>query len=231
MKKLILCSLLLCLLFACSNESDFASSENPNSPQQIKEKLKFPLNSDNPFDAKGKKYYDAVQLYFKSNNTPNSIEDITNQITFLSGIYNPKYHHKNADLGYTTQEILAILNDPSARLLEIIENCSISTSSKLQLTAFVQSLISQQDDDYLTIRDFIISFDAGIIESTVLTDIEKETILTVSTISSYALYAEAERKDRDWETSVGHKRAVSPFNNNQSSVVSIIAMLNIITKT
>jgi len=230
MKNLLLCSVLLCLLFACSHESDFESSQNYNSSSEEIKNNAFPLNPANPFDAKGRKYYDAVQSYLKNNNSANSVEDITNQIIFISGLYINKNHHKNANLGFTEAEILAILNNPSVKLLEIVDNCAISISSKTQLTLFVQTLIDQQNEEYETIRDYIISFDTGIIEDTALLADEKETILTVSTISSYALYAEAERKDRDWETSVGHKKVQSSFNNNQASVVSVIALLNFITK-
>lgn len=231
MKNLILCSVLLCLLFSCSSESDFELAENfNNSSEVIKKNNTFPLNPANPFDVKGRKYYDEIQLYLKNNSTPNSIEEITNQIIYLSRIYKNNDYHKNANLGYTAEEIMDILNNPSVKLLEIVENCSISTFSKSKLTLFVQTLIAQQDEEYETIRDYIISFDAGIIENTTLASDEKETILTVSTISSYALYAEAERKDRDWETSVGHKKVQSVFNHTEASIVSVIALLNIITK-
>ena len=230
MKNLILCSVLSCLLLACSNESDLETSKNYNKGSKEIKNYLFPLNPANPFDVKGRKYYDEIQLYLKNNSAPNSIEEITNQIIYLSRNYKNNDHHKNSNLGFTAEEILEILNNPSVKLLEIVENCSISTSSKSQLTLFVETLIVQQDEEYETIRDYIISFDAGITENTTLASDEKETILTVSTISSYALYAEAERKDRDWETSVGHKKVQSVFNHNEASIVSVIALLNIITK-
>ncbi len=115
-------------------------------------------------------------------------------------------------------------------LLEIVENCSISAASKSQLLLFVETLIAQQDEEYATIRDYIISFDTGIIANTTLLAEEKEAILTVSTISSYALYAEAERKDRDWETSVGTRHAKAFFDNNQAPIITIIALLNTVVK-
>ena len=219
------------MLLACSPESDYDLPENLNvRTEDLKTERAFPLNPANPFDVKGRIYYDAVQSYFKNNDGPNSVEQITKQITFLSKLYYHNDQNKNANLGFTNEEILAILNNPPVKLLEIIENCSISAASKSQLVLFVQTLITQQDEQYEDIRDYIISFDNGIIESTSLTSNEKETILTVSTISSYSLYAEAERKDRDWETSVGHKEMASLFNSNQVSVVSVIALLDIITK-
>jgi hypothetical protein len=229
MKNFPLCTVLLSLLFSCSIESDFESLQNHhNSTKVIKSEITFPLNPANPFDAKGKKYYDAIKVYLKSNDTPNSIEDITSQISFISDFYKINNTNKKANLGFTPEEILAILNDPSNKLLEIVENCSISALSKAELIVFVQALIDQQDEQYAVIRDYIISFDATIIESTTLNADEKETILTVSTISSYALFAEAERKDRDWETSVGTRKTEAFFDYNQAPVVSIIALLKTI---
>lgn len=132
---------------------------------------------------------------------------------------------KAANLGYSDQEILDILNDPDTKLIEIIQNSFISSSCKITLTTFVQNLILQQDADYAVVRCYIIDFDADIVASVDLNEDEKETILTVSTISSYALFAEAERKDRDWEKSVGTKPARPFFKNNQASLVTIIALL------
>ncbi|WP_426486097.1 hypothetical protein [Flavobacterium sp. 2] len=231
MKNLILCSVLLCLLSACSSESDFepAESFNKNSAEITKDSV-FPLSPTNPFDAKGRKYYDIVQSYSNLYNRPNSIEEIRRQISFLAQQYKRNDNHKSANLGYTTEEIAAILDNPSVMLLEIVENCPISAASKSELLLFVQTLIAEQDEEYVTIRDYIISFDAGIIANTTLLVDEKETILTVSTISSYALYAEAERKDRDWETSVGTRHAKIFFNNNQAPIITIIALLNIVVK-
>lgn len=226
MKNLLLCGVLLYLLFACSSELEFEQSENSNNSESIGKNKVFPLNPANPYDAKGQKYYDAIQLYSKDNTRPNSIEEITDQINFLFELYNHSSFQKNQNLGFTMEEISGILNNPSVKLLEIVENCSISSASKSQLIVFVQSLIARQDQEYAEIRDYIILFDETIVESTILTGDEKETILTVSTISSYALYAEAERKDRDWETSVGTKHAKTFFRNNQASLISIIAFLD-----
>lgn len=228
MKNLILCGVLLYLLFACSSESEFQHSENSNNSESIEKGNVFPLNPANPYDTKGQKYYNAIQKYSQNNSTPNSIEEITLQINFLSELYNHKDLHKNANLGFTAEEISAILDNPSVKLLEIVDNCSITTSSKSQLILFVQTLIAQQDQEYSNIREYIISFDDAIIESVVLTGDEKEIILTVSTISSYALYAEAERKDRDWETSVGTKHGKTFFQNNDASLISIIALLDVV---
>lgn len=225
MKNLILCSLLLLFLSACSNESDLTASGNTKNEQgNSVEDIAFPLNPKNPYDQKGKRYYEAMQEFYLDNKKPQSIDEIQTLISFLNNFNRNKLSHKSQDLGYTTEEIAAILSNPSIKLVEIVNNSLISSQSKSQLISFIEYLIEQQNLEYIEIRDFIIAFDSNIISDTAINDVEKETILTVSTITSYALYAEAERKDRDWETSVGHKKT-APISGYVSTLVSIIAQL------
>lgn len=225
MKNLLLCSLLLLILSSCSNERDFTVSDTTKYREsKSTESIGFPLNTKNPYDQKGKRYYEAMQEFYVDNNKPQSIDEIHTLISFLNNFNRNKLSHKSQDLGYTTEEIAAILSNPSIKLVEIVNNSLISSQSKSQLISFIEYLIEQQNLEYTEIRDYIIAFDSTIISSTVINDEEKETILTVSTITSYALYAEAERKDRDWETSVGHKKT-APISGYVSTIVSIIAQL------
>ena len=225
MKNLLLCSLLLLILSACSNESDLTVSGTTKYEQgNSVEDIAFPLNPKNPYDQKGKRYYEAMQEFYVDNQKPQSIDEIHTLISFLTDFNKNKLSHKSQDLGYTTEEIAAILSNPSIKLLEIVHNSLITSQSKSQLISFIEYLIEQQNLEYTEIRDYILAFDSTIISSTVINDEEKETILTVSTITSYALYAEAERKDRDWETSVGHKKT-APVSGYVSTIVSIIAQL------
>lgn len=227
MKNLPLCIAFLCFLFSCSTGSDFEISEDlKNETRPIENKISFPLNKANPFDAQGRKYYDAIQLYLKNNKNPNSSEEITNQLGFISNFYNSNLTHKSSSLVITHEQVLLILSDPSNRLLEVVESCSISTESKAELLVFVQTLIARQNEQYSEIRDFIIAFDDAIIANTQINDDEKESILTVTSISSYALYAEYERKDRDWENSAGTRKLDVFFAPNEAPIVSVIALLN-----
>lgn len=227
MKKFPLCIVILYLLFSCSAGSDFEISEDlKNETSPVENKISLPLNKANPFDAQGRKFYDAIQLYLKNNKNPNSSEEITNQLGFISKYYNSNLTHKSSSLVITHEQVLLILSDPSNKLLEVVESCSISAQSKAELLVFVQTLIARQDEQYSKIRDFIIAFDDTIIANTQLNPDEKESILTVTSISSYALYAEYERKDRDWENSAGTKKPDVFFSPNQAPLVSVIALLN-----
>ncbi|ABQ06566.1 hypothetical protein [Flavobacterium johnsoniae] len=226
MKNLLLTSFVFLLFTACSTDSEAVIDKNLISHYEDLETTgASALGSKNPFDSAGKEYYNILQNFLKDNNTPNSAAEINNQISFILRFLQGNSTAKAANLGYSDQEILDILNDPDTKLIEIIQNSFISSSSKIMLTTFVQNLIVQQDAAYAVVRDYIIDFDAAVVENTDLDADEKETILTVSTISSYALFAEAERKDRDWEKSVGTKPARPFFKKNQAAVITVIALL------
>jgi hypothetical protein len=227
MKNFPLCIVSLCFLFSCSTESDFELSKNlENSTTPVTNEISPAPNKSNPFDVQGKKYYNAIELYLKNNDVPNSIEEISSELSFILNYSKTNNYNKRTNLIISPEEVLLILNDPSNKLLEVVENCSISSQSKAELLVFVQTLIDRQEEQYVTIRDFIISYDNSIIENSVLNADEKESILTVSSISSYVLYAEYERKDRDWENSAGTRMAKPFFDPNQASIILIIALLN-----
>jgi len=215
------------LLFsACSTDSEAVIEKNLiSNPESLEGKATFPLSSKNPYDSKGIEYYKTLQKFLKENSYPNSAAEISKQISFLSISGNDSRTGKASNLGYSEQEILEILASPETKLIEIVENSLISSTSKMMVTTFVQSLIVQKDSEYASIRNYIIDFDDDIISDEDLNSDEKETILTVSTISSYALFAEAERKDRDWEKSVGTKPARLFFKANEASIITLIALL------
>ncbi len=215
------------LLFSsCSTDSEVAIDKNLiSNPESHESKATFPLSSKNPYDSQGLEYYKTLQKFLKENSYPNSAAEISKQISFLSVSGKENRTGKAFNLGYSEQEILEILDSPETKLIEIVENSSISSSSKMMVNMFVQSLIVQKNSEYASIRNYIIDFDADIISNEDLNSEEKETILTVSTISSYALFAEAERKDRDWEKSVGTKPARPLFKANEVSITTVIALL------
>ncbi|WP_432221802.1 hypothetical protein ACRASX_14895 [Flavobacterium sp. TMP13] len=229
MKNFLLCTAILFLLFSCTTDADsnLEVKDTNLSDHKIVE-VSFPLNPANPYDFKGKSYYDAVQVYLQNNKSPQNIEEINSQIYFISEFYKSSKTGKKTNLGFTPEEILSILNNPTSKLFEIVANSSLSTVSKLQLSDFIQDLIDNQNDQYIVMRDQIILFDAEVLANDTLNNTEKEIILTFSTVSSYALYAEAERKDRDWETSVGHKKVNTSSDQNLVPFFSMIALLNAI---
>ncbi len=226
MKNFLLCIVLSFLVISCSSESDFNNSVNPNSVAiALQFKSSIPQNSANPFDTEGKKYFDLLNMYSKSNKVPNSSKGVTEQIQFLSKNYGSTSFSKRSTIPFTPEQVTLIMGDPINQLRVILESCSLSTGVKHYLMNFVQALIEKQGLEYPELYQYIIFYETEIIESTLLNEDEKETILTVSSISRYALYVDSKHKDRDWETSVGNRKAEPIFNSYRASIISVMALL------
>lgn len=187
-----------------------------------------PQNKANPFDREGKKYFDLLTIYLENNKVPNSIKKMTSQIEFLSRNYGSGNFTSRSAGAFTPQQVALIMGDPVAQLKVILENSSLSSEVKYQLLNFFQMLLEKQKLDYHEVYNYIISYESEIIGSTTLKKDEKETILTVSSISTYALYVDSKHKDRDWETSVGNREVEPLFNTYQASVVSVIALMKML---
>jgi hypothetical protein len=226
MKNFLLCIVLSFLVISCSTESDFNHSVTPHSiAVALQSKSQIPLNNANPFDTAGKKYFDLLNIYLKNNKVPNSIKGVTEQIQFLSKNYGSASFTSRSTVAFTPEQVTLIMGDPINQLRIILESYSLSTEVKHYLVNFLQALVEQQGLEYPELYHFIISYETGIIESTLLNEDEKETILTVSSISRYALYVDSKHKDRDWETSVGNKTVQPIFDSYHGTIITVIASL------
>ena len=226
MKNFLLCIVLSFLVISCSTESDFNHSVTPHSiAVALQSKSQIPLNNANPFDTAGKKYFDLLNIYLKNNKVPNSIKGVTEQIQFLSKNYGSASFTSRSTVAFTPEQVTLIMNDPINQLRIILESSSLSTKVKYYLINFVHALIEKQGLKYPELYHYIISYESGIIESNLLNEGEKETILTVSSISRYALYVDSKHKDRDWETSVGNKSVLPIFDSYHGTIITVIASL------
>ncbi|RKR05169.1 hypothetical protein C8C83_4502 [Flavobacterium sp. 90] len=225
MKKLSLCSVFFCVLVSCSTESEIELSDNSAKITSTSKKSSILSgNQLNPFDAEGKKYDEALLTYLQNNEDPNTIEELAIQIQFIS----EEYATSNNNLNITPEEVSLIMNDPTNKLLEIMENSSLSTQAKAEVVVFFENLIDLQEEEYEQIYNYIISYETQVLANTELSSQEKENILIISSISTYALERESKRKDKDWETSVGNRVPRPFFNYNQTPLISLIALLNAI---
>jgi hypothetical protein len=221
MKKLSLSIVFFCMLVSCTRESDFESSENAavSNEESILSK-----RSSNLSSLQGKKYTDAFNSYLQKNEYPDSVEELTDQIQFIW----EQFSDFEQLQPITNEYVLLIVNDPVNELTQILEKSSLSTEAKARLSNFIQNLINLEDYEYEEIHNYIISFEGKVSNDAILTDQEKESILTVSSISTYSIETASERKDKDWEKSVGNKKVQPPFGYNEASIISVIALLPVI---
>lgn len=228
MKKFLVCITLLFTTISCSSDLD-NQVENANSYEF--EKSEFPANPLNPMDKIGKGFYESLKLYEKDKKSTNSTADLTDQLRFLSKSIPGKHNLTGKGLITFTDEIVeSIMADPDNALILIVESSNLSTSSKNNLINFLQDLIYQRNMDFSVLYTFVVSYEADTLNDSSLIQLEKDTLLTVAAISRYSLYSAEERKDRDWETSVGNKPSHVSINKDEIASARVIAMLHVLLK-
>lgn len=225
MKNLLLCIAVSLFFISCSTDSDFDNSENGVNLSLVSNISEAPENKANPMDLKGKTFYEALTLYSEKNKFPNSIDEITSQIKFVSAKIGSKSITSRRVIEFNDDIVQSIMTDPDNIMISIVQNSSLGSVAKGELIAFLQDLISRRQQEFDVNYNFITTYENTIILNQTLSADDKDTILAVTSISRYSLYSESERKDRDWETSVGSKIAKPFFKRNQVSIISIIALL------
>ena len=226
MKNLLLFISLSFFLNSCSTEDQIDQTVVPETT--IAESFKasvMPQNRANYIDAVGENYTVALNEFNQHNDFPNSIKEMGNQIRFLSKQFKPKRQTTKRIIPFTDDMVQAIMNDPDNCMIAIVEDSSLSLGVKAGLIEFLQSLIGQREGDFISTYEFIVAYENTVIADSSIDVDEKDTLLTVTSISRYSLYSEAERKDRDWETSVASRKAKPFFSNNETVIISIIVLL------
>jgi len=98
-------------------------------------------------------------------------------------------------------DTISSTEDPVSTLFIIVDESTLGSSLKLDLKGYIVNLGNLRGQQYYIVDDFIIQYEISKRQdSTLLTD-EKESILSISSISEAVLFSEKDRKDRDWETS------------------------------
>lgn len=216
----------LLALVSCDKET---VSENEQTIQNRKsiesESLIHAEGTSDSSELKGKLFYSLTNEYTQNYGTPNSIQELTDQVKYISE--NWKKTGQNSETTQVNPEYIKnVMLNPNEELVNILENAAIKEEVKTSLIQLIENLIALSGHNYEEITDFIYSYQAAVKESTSLTAEDKERIVNVAVISNYALYAESGRKDRDWETSVANKKAPPFFNHNQAPLIAVIALID-----
>ncbi|WP_427874050.1 hypothetical protein [Flavobacterium sp. MMS24-S5] len=205
MKSLLLCIAISFSMFSCTNDQESATELSKDFKHESSFKVTDVANPNNPFDQIGLDYYNHLKNFELENGTVKSQSQLLEQLLYLTDRADKKRKTNKSVITITPEMIAVILADPQNKLIELIDNASISISLKSNLTAFVGELVDKQNDDYDDVYNYIIDYEDSVISDSLLVEEEKDTILKVSAISRYSLYAEARKRDRDWETSVTNK--------------------------
>jgi hypothetical protein len=201
MKKILLCGVLvsfITLLSSCDSEE-----LTSNHQQQLK-KTSPSVRSDNPFDTIGILYNVLFDAYAASNNRDDTIEGIAVKINeLITGHSNLEPTTIAINAGFTDR-VEQILNYPEYSLDIIVSEVGLSVRVKTKLNDLIELVSGVTTNDYPEIGVDVISYEEDIITDESLTPEEKEVLLTVSSIVKYSLYDNGDRKDKDWDLSVGN---------------------------
>lgn len=108
---------------------------------------------------------------------------------------------KTFDKSTSDLDTISSAEDPVSTLLIIVDESTLGSSLKLDVKAYIVSLGNLRGQQYDIVDDFIIQYEISKRQDSTLLTGEKESILSISSISEAVLFSEKERKDRDWETS------------------------------
>lgn len=227
MKNLVLWIITLSFpVFLTSCSADDLTEHYNESGTVLNKSLINPENNTNEYDFIGILQNDILEAYLSGNHNHQSVEEIAEEIQSLI------YHYSNIELmNLNIEEITNIIDSPEDTLNTVILDSHLSSEAKTRLTGFINSLLYLLRDEYENQYEFIVLYESSIIEDSLLNNEDKRVILTTTTILRYSLYDD-DRKDKDWETSVGHiTAAVSGALENQLVAVNMFLVTGISIKT
>ena len=207
MKLFYLSLMVIPFFISCSdtsttNESSFTSSKISDS---------LPLNASNPYEVAVQLHNFLYETYYDSDSLSGSVSAISSRICQLA-----KENKRFMSFSGSTLPVLSdnrieyILTNTSISQSEIIESSLIASASKTSLADFIDSvvLLSDTEDDYSVIFDFIVDYEADVLSNAALTIWDKKVILVTTSITRHSVYERKKRpkknRDPEWDLMVGN---------------------------
>lgn len=167
-----------------------------------------PENPANIYDFAGKLHNDILDAYLSGNYQYNTIGQISQQIETIAAQNNDlMLLTSGTNLSPNLILIQEIINNPQSKLDQTILNSTMTIVAKDNLSNFMNDILLWENDSYEEIYQYIISFESAVISNQAFNSEDKRIILTTSSIARYSTYYDMERKDKDWDTSTGHRVA------------------------
>lgn len=189
-----------------------------------------PANPANSYDIAGKIHNDLLDAYPADSFGSGTISQVSHKIDSISALNNDLLGMAT-NLPVSFSEIQQIVDDPQLKLEQAIADSGMTSAAKTSLSGFMASLLLWEAGEYGEIHQSIVSFEALVISETQFTAEDKRIILTTSSIARYSIYYAKERKDKDWETSVGNRvGALQGAVNNSCTAVKKSVLAGIIIR-
>ena len=189
----------------------------------------YPENPANIYDAAGQLHNEICEAFLLDSLQWGTTSDIIADVETLA---NSSLEFQSLKpLLYTSPtaiEIELITGSYNGNCSNAITNSALSTSSKLSLITFVNSVMDQyeQQADLDSIHESIIDYEDLIISDTTISTADSKLILTTTSIARYAFYfaGKHKRKPRDWDWSISWGSLTSGIEGTSQSPAKAIVM-------
>ncbi|TRX30651.1 hypothetical protein FNW52_19815 [Flavobacterium sp. ZT3R18] len=229
MKNISLGLVILPLLILSCTTDTIENTESINGKVSNKKSEKLtclvqnltPENPVNIYDIAGKLHNDILDVYLAGNYQYNTIAQISQQIEAIAAENNDlMLLNLGTNLPINLDVIQEIVNNPQTKLDEAIANSTMTNVAKSSLSSFMDDVLLWESNPYEEIYQSIVAYESSVIANAEFNDEDKRIILTTSSIVRYSLYYVKERKDEDWDSSIGNRvGGLSGAIDNSSSAV------------
>ncbi|CAA9202419.1 hypothetical protein [Flavobacterium collinsii] len=232
------------LIVSCTTDtidnSDSAYNKVSSKKSQNSTRLVQNLTPENPaniYDFAGKLHNDILDVYLAGNYQHTTIAQISQQIEAIAASNDDLMLLCTGTILPTNLNVVhEIINNPQAKLDQVIVNSVMTSTAKNSLSSFMNEVLLWENHPYDEIYESITSYEATVISNPIFNDEDKRIILTTSSIVRYSIYYDIVEKDKDWDNSVGHRvGGLSGAIDNSSaaiirSLVTGIMIHNLITE-
>lgn len=210
MKNLLSTAVIITTLLASCSSEDIENTKNLDNSTAKEEStkagkmLRSPQNTANLYDMAGKIHNDILEVYLGANPALSTIAEISQRVDSISALNNDLLNLETSS-PIIYGEIQQIIDNAQIELEQAIANSPLTPTAKDYLSIFMASMLLWEPNEYSVIHQLIVSFEAFVLSNTQFSMEEKRIILTTCSITRYSVYFAKERKDKDWETSVGNR--------------------------
>ena len=205
----------LLLLISCSTDNEHQSIPDLLRYDESNFKESHPArNMDNPYDSAGLLFDELFSAYYESVPLPSSTADIVSRVnkiaeenvTFQS--LKP-FDYFAPSASSTASSLLGELNSVE----NFIANSSLSTKGRTEFATFINTVdsLANKVGDYHNVYSYIIAFERTTLIDSVLSNMDKEVLLTTSSISRFSAYRKTKKpkkkEDPEWDLLVTHLTA------------------------
>ncbi|MFC6095678.1 hypothetical protein ACFPVY_03385 [Flavobacterium qiangtangense] len=194
---------------ATSCTSDSANEDNLILKVSAARTVETIANSNNEFDSAGKVYSELLDSYYAigcQSQEINAVAELVDSIANTNVSFS-ELSGTSID-ALETVELQQLLDYDITDLTSVINTTNLSNTAKTKLSNFLSGILDfSTDDDYYSIYNFIIEYEAETNSDASISKADKKALLTISSIVRYAAAHERKRPkknhDPDWYLLVG----------------------------